>query len=561
VGLGLGGRPLPTERRAHHATAALAGTGAVPAKQKRSHDEMEDGNGGALATGCAIQASEAHAQKVLRRMYAQQRGDFELSVRLNDDTPATTFDCCSALLAGASPVFETLLFGSFARPDLLAGPRSERVVEVSGHEPKHVELLLRFIHGEAIAFPLEESGQLYALADYYEVLPLCDYCVEAWRDDLSPSNCVSYLVLARNVGCEALERVCLDSLTLLFSEVVERDSSLHALPADVLMDLVQRDSLMCAHEEEVLGALLKWYCTGPLSFVGASVEAMGGKRSALLAMLSAVRWDHVLTNGSTPWFPGRQAYARGASWWGNVGLVWIKLRELVANYFGVDRRAVALDRDATRTYTDLEERAADVASDLVAMIGPHIQQARLAHGGPRPPAALFHASPPRLYCWGKLLATDAPGNPTKQFPSEGQVFSLHGHKQFVAGRSRHTDIRFGQNNQLPYVSSRHFKLLTRMTYPERSASPSAGHTEDLRIDPKDSPHGSNARLTVFLTDTSQNGTLVNGELVGKDTEVRLSYGDKIQVVFTHETLSTSLPSFTFHPPSFVLPPPPAPAAE
>lgn len=522
---------------------------------------MEGGDGNALANGCAIQASEAHAQKVLRRMYAQQRSDFELSVRLNDDTPATTFDCCSALLAGASPVFETLLFGSFARPDLMAGPRSERVVEVSGHEPKHVEMLLRFIHGEPIAFPLEESGQLYALADYYEVLPLCDYCVETWRKDLSPSNCVSYLVLARNVGCEALEQVCLDSLTLLFSEVVESDSSLYTLPADVLIDLVQRDSLTCAHEEEVLGALIKWYCTGPLSFVGASAQEMGDKRSALLAMLSAVRWDRVLTNGSTPWFPGRETYARGTSWWGSVGLMWIKLRELVASYFGVDRRAVALDRDATRTYTDLEERAADVASDFVAMIGPHIQQAHLAHGGPRPPDALFHGSPPRRYCWGKLLGMNSPTNQQTQFPPEGKVWALHGHKKFVAGRSRTCAVRFGNNlNGDLFTSSKHFNLSTRMTYPEHGGA-AAGHVEDLRIESRDSPHASNARLTVFLQDTSQNGTFVNGTLVGKDNEVRLNFGDKIQVVFANDHNQNSPPHFFFHPPSYVQPTPPAPAAE
>ena len=521
---------------------------------------MDDADGNGSTNGLAVQADEEHAKKVLRRMYEQQRGDFTLSVRPDAASPPTTFECSSALLAGASSVFETLLFGSFSAPDLLAGPRSERVVHVSGHAPKHFELLLRFIHGEKVHFSLEESGQVYALADYYEVLSLCDYCLRAWRDDLTSSNCVSYFVLAREVGCAELEQVCLDSLTLLFSEVAERDPSLHALPADVLVDLVQRDSLMCAHEEEVLGALVKWYCTGTVHGVDASVEDMRTKRQPLLAMLSAVRWDRVLTNGPTPWFPDRIEQVVGNSWWARVGQMWSKLRTLVATHMGVDPKAVALDRDASRTYTEQEERAADVASDLVSMIGPHIQQsahAQAANGRIQPLAQHF-ASRPRLYCWGKLLATDAPGNETKDFPPEGKVFSLHGHKQFVAGRSRHSDIRFGNNSQPPFVSSRHFKLFTRMTYPERSASPPAGHTEDLRIDPKDAPHGSNARLTVFLMDTSQNGTLVNGELIEKNAEVRLNYGDKIQVVFTHEDQITSLPSFIFHPPSFVQPPPPPP---
>ena len=107
MGPGPWGRGPPTDRRAHAPFSALAGTNAASSSRKRSHAQMDDADGNEPTNGFAVQADEEHAKKVLRRMYEQQRGDFTLSVRLDAASPATTFECSSALLSGWAETADT----------------------------------------------------------------------------------------------------------------------------------------------------------------------------------------------------------------------------------------------------------------------------------------------------------------------------------------------------------------------------------------------------------------------------------------------------------------------
>ena len=59
------------------------------------------------------------------------------------------------------------------------------------------------------------------------------------------------------------------------------------------------------------------------------------------------------------------------------------------------------------------------------------------------------------------------------------------------------------------------------------------------------------RLEAWLEDLSQNGTFVNGTLVGRDNKTKLKDGDRIELVFPQESSDRSsnnvnhFPTFTY----------------
>ncbi len=110
--------------------------------------------------------------------------------------------------------------------------------------------------------------------------------------------------------------------------------------------------------------------------------------------------------------------------------------------------------------------------------------------------------------------------------------------EYMIGRSRKSDIRIGHTNPMPYVSSQHFRIFHSIHWPDASEA------------------GEEPRIVPVLEDLSQNGTFVNGKLIGKQSDVILQDGDRIELVFPQGRLPTatansnnSFPNFTYHAPT------------
>tara|TARA_B100000524_G_scaffold273800_1_gene151538 strand:+ start:487 stop:1260 length:774 start_codon:yes stop_codon:yes gene_type:complete len=216
---------------------------------------------------------------------------------------------------------------------------------------------------------------------------------------------------------------------------------------------------------------------------------------------------------------------------------------------------------------------------------------------------------PRVRVWGYLDATG--GHPPQ--PLDFRKWELLCTKEYVVGRSRKSDIRIGHTSPMPYISGQHFRLFHRLGWssvarraeqidraeqtgeaapaalgtpeisaeacanggkhsagigeaqqatlrPERldennpvaTSSSSFGRLDNdfSRPDPQDLGP---AKLEAWLEDLSQNGTFVNGVLVGKGSRQRLCHGDSIELVFPAATqltqqLAVAFPNFTFYSP-------------
>lgn len=173
----------------------------------------------------------------------------------------------------------------------------------------------------------------------------------------------------------------------------------------------------------------------------------------------------------------------------------------------------------------------------------------------RPVSAISEPSPPRRRStWGTLRMTG--GTAPNQAPA--RPARLECTKDHVVGRSRKADFRIGQNAPMPYISGAHFRLFHRVWWPplDVSGRPDDGAQDGARLEsPRDPPAalGSQsprprARLEAWIEDLSQNGTFINGLLLGKGRKCRLRDRDRIELVFPQMPAQPQLftfPSFTF----------------
>ena len=101
---------------------------------------------------------------------------------------------------------------------------------------------------------------------------------------------------------------------------------------------------------------------------------------------------------------------------------------------------------------------------------------------------------------------------------------------------------------MPYISSQHFRVYHTIRWPAAGADAEA------------------PRLQPWLEDLSQNGTYVNGRLVGKHKTVELQEADRIELVFPQGRVPPSnmgqngFPIFTFGEPKNPEDKPPEPVA-
>jgi len=181
-----------------------------------------------------------------------------------------------------------------------------------------------------------------------------------------------------------------------------------------------------------------------------------------------------------------------------------------------------------------DETAAE--SEVLRFIRDSLGATDSAASGPLPPR--------RQYTWGLLASRSPPNQPAG---GEGEkVYTLASTKEYMVGRSRKSDIRIGHNAPMPYISSQHFRIFHAIQWPETPLeSLVAAHhpTDDAERQP---------RLQAWLEDLSQNGTFINGHLVGRNKQQPLSDGDRIEMVFPAgrhppQPNANQFPTFTFTP--------------
>jgi hypothetical protein len=124
-------------------------------------------------------------------------------------------------------------------------------------------------------------------------------------------------------------------------------------------------------------------------------------------------------------------------------------------------------------------------------------------------------------------------------------YSLVSTKEYMIGRSRKSDIRIGHNAPMPYISSQHCRIYHTIQWPD-GLGPGGAYVSS------NDGEEQQPRLQAWLEDLSQNGTFINGALVGRNKQQALKEGDKIEMVFPSGRLpmqqsQNAFPIFTYVP--------------
>ena len=136
----------------------------------------------------------------------------------------------------------------------------------------------------------------------------------------------------------------------------------------------------------------------------------------------------------------------------------------------------------------------------------------------------------RQYSWGELQARDPQGVTTTDGERD---YNLVATKEYMIGRSRKSDIRIGHNAPMPYISSQHCRIFHTIQWAEAAADGGLGGSPDGSAAAAAAGAAAPAgpRLQAWLEDLSQNGTFINGVLVGRGQQRALRHGDRIEMVF------------------------------
>lgn len=498
---------------------------------KRRRIEEDD----APPTCSTVERDGGDIRKSLKNLHDQLPTLGDITVSVKGETDTGEFPCIGALLASASRPLAAMLFGPMrdasVGPD---APRRERVLHLRGTEPWCFDLMLQFIHGRQIGLDVERAVRLHHVADYYEVLPLRDSCCAFLLDALRPHNCCSLLQRSHDINCEPLTQRCIDTLTLDFVAVVESDSGFPDLNPAMVQSLLQGDWLVCAEEFEVYSALLKWYGQRPTA----------EKHGALLELLPLVRW---------PFIPEARRMEVSAA---VMALCARSTLSLPASPAGAKPVEPAVEPDVKDVRRWIPWRSAPELWECVERL--LAQHPPAAEG--EPPAK--HR--PRHYTWGTLVGRNPEPPAAPQLPDGGDAWRLECTKEYMIGRSRKSTIRIGHNAPMPYISSQHFRVFNEIRWPDAATaaaeSPGASSSASSPSSPTAAPGA--PKLEAWLEDLSQNGTFINGNLVGRNEKRRLHDGDRIELVFPQESAPRSpnnannFPIFTFNSPlPDELPPP------
>lgn len=394
----------------------------------------------------------------------------DIVVVVTGEQETKRFPCVSALLASASRPLHAMLYGSMSALEP-ASEGGKRELRLHATEPSLFEKLLLYIHGRPLALDVDIAVRMHHVADYYEVLPLRDFCCAFLLDAIRPHNCCYLFSRSHEVHCEPLAERCLDFLTLAFLSVVDQDHGFPDLDPAVLEDVLSRDELVCTCEFAVFEALLTWY----------NKRASMKKYAALPELLRLLRWPMIREE--------KRAKAMEQL---------SKLRPPRAHANCVEAGTDA-EQEASVRRLDLGEIA---ATEMAVRLEGGLKETRT-----------------RRTRWGRLVGhSPHDGSASPRVLDEHELVCT---KDYMIGRSRKTDIRVGQNAPMPYISSQHFRIYHVIQWP----------AEPLLCHAARAPNAPLPALQPWLEDLSQNGTFVNDQLIGRGHKHALKDGDRIELVF------------------------------
>ncbi|XP_066537680.1 kelch-like protein 6 [Hoplias malabaricus] len=160
------------------------------------------------------------------------------------------FPCHRALLATVSSYFRAMFCSDLRE-------KHEECVDIKGIDAEIMDILLNYTYTSNVHITKDNVQRTLEAASLFQFPRVVDVCEAFLMEELHPENCVGVLRMAEVLGLKALRQGAESYLVQNFGQVCE-GAELGDLAGEELIEVLQRDELDVAKEEQVLEAVLHW---------------------------------------------------------------------------------------------------------------------------------------------------------------------------------------------------------------------------------------------------------------------------------------------------------------
>ena len=164
-------------------------------------------------------------------------------------------DCVSAhrvVLAASSPYFRAMFVGNMLES-------TQGKIALRNFDSDILQAVVMCAYNAAFNLSADRMPLLMVAADFFQMTLLFQECFTFIKQELTPGNCLSIGVFARQHGFTDLLDVAIRYACEHFEEVVTSDEQhVMSLPFDMLKDMISNDYLGVTHEGVVLSAVMRW---------------------------------------------------------------------------------------------------------------------------------------------------------------------------------------------------------------------------------------------------------------------------------------------------------------
>ncbi|XP_050421438.1 kelch-like protein 2 [Adelges cooleyi] len=158
------------------------------------------------------------------------------------------------ILASASDVFYTMFSGQFKESN-------KKEILVKEIDSEILELVVKFAYTCKLDIKKNNCVKLLMAADMYRLKYIKELCFQNIKENINPSNCVSFMKNSKLISDEKIYNFCWSYFLNNFATIVNSDQSLETLydfEFDDVVEFIARDDLVIDSEEKIFDFIIGW---------------------------------------------------------------------------------------------------------------------------------------------------------------------------------------------------------------------------------------------------------------------------------------------------------------
>lgn len=162
------------------------------------------------------------------------------------------FPCHRIILASSSPYFQALLTDGFRENNL-------DLIELHDIESRIFSTLLLYIYSGTIEIDNNNVQDILVASDMFQLGEVVEFCCRYLSISLNETNVIDIWKIADELRLKSLKEEAEHFMITNFHDLLKLNI-IQNIPVNLLIQIISNDDLRIDDEQEVLDAILKWYC-------------------------------------------------------------------------------------------------------------------------------------------------------------------------------------------------------------------------------------------------------------------------------------------------------------